>query len=96
MGCRIAVDNFGTGCDSFAQLMAMEADYVKIAGGLVKNVHDHEKSRIAVESIVGFCKKAGIGTMATFVHNEEVFELLKGLGVDYVQGSFISDAVPMV
>lgn len=95
-GCKIAIDNFGAGYDSFAQLMAMEADYVKIAGGLVKNVCENEKNRIAVESIVGFCRKAGIGTMATFVHNEEVFDLLKGMGVDYVQGSFISDAVPMV
>ncbi|NOQ30459.1 MAG: EAL domain-containing protein [Helicobacteraceae bacterium] len=44
----------------------------------------------SVETIVYYAKKMNIKTIAEFVENEAVFEILKELGVDYTQGYFFS------
>jgi len=88
-GCRIAVDDFGSGYANFDYLIRLDFDYLKIDSSLIKNICTDENSRIMVEAIVGFSRKLGLKTIAEYVHSEDVFEKVRSLGIDYSQGYYI-------
>jgi len=91
LGCQIAIDDFGTGYSNFEYLMKLNADYIKIDGSLIKNINTDESSQIVVELIVGFAKRMKIKTIAEFVHNEQVYQKIKSLGIDYSQGYYLGE-----
>lgn len=89
-GCKIAIDDFGTGYSNFSYLSKLNIDYIKIDGSLITEI-DKDKSQLAtVESILHFAKKMNIKTIAEFVENETIYDILNGLGVDYSQGYLFS------
>lgn len=92
-GCRVAIDDFGTGYSNFEHVMQMDVDFIKIDGSLIKNIHTCTNSHITAETILAFCKKLGIQTIGEYVHNEEVLEKVKTIGIDYAQGFHIGKPV---
>ncbi|MBN1467802.1 MAG: GGDEF domain-containing protein [Fusobacteriaceae bacterium] len=94
LGCKIAIDDFGSGYSNFERLSKLEIDYVKIDGSLIKNIDKDKNSQILVQMIVGFARELGIKTIAEFVHSEDVFNKVKELGVDYAQGYYIGEPKP--
>lgn len=95
MGCKVAIDDFGSGYSNFEHLMKLHVDYIKIDGSLIHNVDHDEYSRIIVETIVEFAQKLGILTVAEYVHNESVFETVKALQIDRSQGYFLARPAPL-
>ncbi|MCD4757580.1 MAG: EAL domain-containing protein [Arcobacteraceae bacterium] len=85
-GCKIGVDDFGAGYSNFNMLEALNIDYVKIDGSLIKEIDHLPKQALIVETIAQFCKKLGIKTVAEFVSSEEIYHTAKKLGIDYMQG----------
>ncbi len=88
MGIKIAIDDFGAGYSNFERLLEFEPDILKIDGSLIRNITSDPYSRNVVETIVSFAKKQNILTIAEFVENEEIFNLLNDIGVDYSQGYY--------
>ena len=88
MGVKIAIDDFGTGYSNFERLLDYRPDILKIDGSLVKNIETNPLSLHIVEMIIAFAKKQNIKTIAEFVETEAIFDILKGLGVDYSQGYY--------
>lgn len=89
-GCKIAIDDFGTGYSNYSYLAKLDVDFIKIDGSLVQDI-DKDLSKLAiVESILHFSKKMGIKTIAEFVENENIYNILRELGVDYSQGYLFS------
>ncbi len=86
LGCQIGVDDFGAGYSNFNMLEALNIDYVKIDGSLIKEIDHLPKQALIVETIAQFCKKLGIKTVAEFVCSEEIYNTAKKLGIDYMQG----------
>jgi PAS domain S-box-containing protein len=91
LGVMIAIDDFGAGYSNFERLLEFEPDILKIDGSLIKNVANDIYSRNIVETIVSFAKKQNIITIAEFVENEEIFNILNNLGVDYSQGYYFGE-----
>ncbi|WP_345978692.1 EAL domain-containing protein [Sulfurimonas sp. HSL3-2] len=89
-GCKIAIDDFGTGYSNFSYLSKLHIDYIKIDGSLVKDIDKDESQLATVESILHFAKKMNIKTIAEFVENETIYNVLNELGVDFSQGYFFS------
>jgi diguanylate cyclase (GGDEF)-like protein len=94
LGAKIAIDDFGTGYSNFEHLIRLNVDYIKIDGSLIKNVDTDRHSKILVENIVDFSNKLGILTIAEYVHSQSVLEVVKALGVHYVQGFYIGEPKP--
>ena len=96
LGVMIAIDDFGAGYSNFERLLEFEPDILKIDGSLIKNIANDIYSRNIVETIVSFAKKQNIITIAEFVENEEIFNILNNLGVDYSQGYYFGEPKKIV
>jgi diguanylate cyclase (GGDEF)-like protein/PAS domain S-box-containing protein len=93
IGCRFALDDFGSGFCSFGQLKNLDVDLIKIDGqfslGLIKDPIDRE----IIVSIANIAKALGARTVAEFVETQEITDSLRDCGIDYVQGYHISKPV---
>ena len=87
-GCKIAIDDFGSGYSNFNYLLEFQADFIKLDGSLIRHIVTDKNARILVETIVGFAKKLNIATIAEFVENEAIFAVVKEIGIDYSQGYY--------
>ncbi|MCY7294163.1 EAL domain-containing protein [Alteromonas sp. a30] len=90
LGCEFSIDDFGTGFSTFNYLKQLPANSVKIDGSFVKDMLDNPIDYAVVKSIVGVAKALNKTTVAEFVENVELLQALKEMGVDYLQGYFIS------
>jgi EAL domain-containing protein (putative c-di-GMP-specific phosphodiesterase class I) len=89
-GFRIAIDDFGTGYSNYCNLINLPVDIVKIDGSLIQKIHSDESARMLVEGIVHFCKKSNKKTVAEFVEDIHIFESLKSMNIDFLQGYYLS------
>ncbi|HRK96083.1 MAG TPA: EAL domain-containing protein, partial [Rhodospirillales bacterium] len=85
-GCRIALDDFGSGQSSFHYLRTLPADFLKIDGAFVRNIADDEQNEAVVAAINDIGHKLGIATIAEYVQDAATAERLRRIGVDYAQG----------
>ncbi len=88
-GYKFAIDDFGSGFSSFHYIKKFPIDYVKIDGDFIVNINKDEKDRAFVNSIVTLAKELKIQTIAEFVENEEIVQVLNALEVNYYQGFHI-------
>jgi len=93
MGVRIALDDFGAGYTSFNYLKQLEADAVKIDGIFVRDMLASETNTAIVRTIVDLAQNLGMICIAEWVEDPDALDLLRDMGVDYVQGYAISSAL---
>lgn len=87
-GCKVGVDDFGAGYSNFNMLANLDIDFVKIDGSLIDKINVDAHQQIIVETIVSFTKRFNFTTIAEYVSNKEIFEIIKSIGVDYAQGYY--------
>lgn len=90
LGCKVAIDDFGSGYSNFEHLLKMNVDYLKIDASLIKNIAKNENSYKITKTIIEFAKNLNLKTIAEYVENEEIFNIVKNLGADYSQGYYFS------
>jgi len=96
IGVLIAIDDFGSGYANYAHILEIKPDYLKIDGSLIRNILSDEDSKILVKSIISFARELHITTVAEYVENEEIFELLKTYGVDEFQGYYFGKPTDLI
>ncbi len=96
LGCRFALDDFGSGLSSFAYLKNLPVTYLKIDGMFVKDIVSDPIDRAMVKSINEIGHVLGMKTIAEFVENDEIKGMLREIGVDYAQGYGISKPQPII
>ncbi len=94
MGCAISLDDFGSGYSNFEHILQLDIDMLKIDGSLIKNIIEDDNSRLIVETIIDFAKRLDLDTCVEFVSNKEIYDLLKSMGVTYMQGFYLSKPKP--
>jgi diguanylate cyclase (GGDEF)-like protein/PAS domain S-box-containing protein len=92
-GCLFSLDDFGSGLSSFAYLKNLPVDYLKIDGLFVKDILEDKVDLAMVKAINEVGHVMNKKTIAEFVENEAIFNLLNELGVDYAQGYGIGKPV---
>jgi diguanylate cyclase (GGDEF)-like protein len=95
MGCRFALDDFGSGMSSYGYLRKLPVDYLKIDGSFVKNMVTDEGDQAVVRSINEIGHFFGKKTVAEYVHDEATRRLACELGIDYLQGWGIEKPKPI-
>ena len=86
LGCRIALDDFGIGFSSFHYLKHLPVDMVKLDGSFVRHVASSKFDRVFIRSMTDMARGLGITSVAEFVEEENVVDILKELNVDMGQG----------
>ena len=89
LGCRISLDDFGVGFSSFSYLKHLRADILKIDGSFIRDIHNNNADQLFVKALVDVARGMGMRTIAEFVENEQVYDRVRSLGVDYVQGYYL-------
>ena len=95
LGCRFALDDFGSGLSSFNQLRHLKVDYLKIDGSFIHNIDRDPINRAMVESINTIGKKLGKRTVAEFVENDRIKQILQVIDVDFAQGFGLHKPEPL-
>lgn len=95
IGCRFALDDFGSGFSSFAYLKKLPVDFLKIDGMFVEGVVDDPVSLAMVNSINEVGHVMGMETIAEFVENDHILDTLRTVGVNYAQGYGIGKPRPL-
>lgn len=90
-GFKIAIDDFGTGYSNYCTLINLPVDIVKIDGSLIRKIRTDDNARTLVEGIVHFCRKSNKKTVAEFVEDELVFDSLRSMHIDYLQGYYLAE-----
>ncbi|MGE5384994.1 MAG: EAL domain-containing protein [Betaproteobacteria bacterium] len=94
VGCRFALDDFGSGMSSFNYLRRLPADYLKIDGSFVRGIDGDAINRAMVRSINEVGHSVGLKTVAESVETEAELAVLREIGVDFVQGYHLGRPAP--
>lgn len=86
LGCGFAIDDFGSGYTTFRNLMAIEADTIKIDGTLIEGIASDPNKQTFVRMMVDLAQTFSVQTVAEMVDDRADAEILRRLGVDYLQG----------
>lgn len=89
-GCKIAIDDFGSGYSNFEHVLRLNVDLIKIDGSLIRNLNEDPTAIVVTRGVVQFARSLGIKTVAEFVHCEAVQKQVKALGIDFSQGAYFS------
>lgn len=95
LGCKFALDDFGSGLSSFSYLKSLPVDYLKIDGVFVKDIVNNQVDASMVEAINQVGKVMKIKTIAEFVEDRNIMNVLKALNIDYAQGYHIDKPTPL-
>lgn len=95
IGCKVALDDFGSGFGGFYYLKMLPIDILKIGGELIRSVTTSEEDRLIVKAISEMATGLGLEVVAEYVIDQETADACSGLGIHLCQGSFAGPTVPI-
>jgi len=94
-GSIFALDDFGSGISSLTNLKKLPVDVLKVSGEFIKNILNNEIDQVMLKSIIEISRAMNLYTIAEFIENQNVIDMVTRMGVDYGQGNYIGAPVPM-
>lgn len=88
-GFSFALDDFGSGYNSFHYLRELHFDFVKLDGAFVRNVLNSKIDHALVNNLSRLCQDLGIKMIAEFIESREIMESIQGMNVEYAQGFYL-------
>ena len=89
IGCEFALDDFGSGLGSFSSLKHLPVDYLKIDGTYTRNLSSDQVNQEMVAAMIKLARTMEFRVVAEQVEEQEDFDWLRGVGIDFVQGNFV-------
>ena len=94
-GCRIALDDFGSGLSSFGYLKRLAVDILKIDGAFIRDLANGEADLALVRSMSQMGQALGKVTIAEWVESEAVIAQLRDVGIGRMQGYAVHVPCPL-
>jgi len=91
MGVKVAIDDYGSGYSNLERIFQFEPDFIKIDGSIIKDVVNSKTKQAITKSAVFLAKELGVKTIAEFVADKDISNKVRELGVDFLQGYYISE-----
>ena len=88
IGCQVAIDDFGAGYTSFQNLRYLGVDMVKIDGSFVESMVGDPDNHVFVQKLSELAHHFGIETVAEWVGDQAIADILKEVGITYLQGFY--------
>ncbi|MBQ4284505.1 MAG: EAL domain-containing protein [Lachnospira sp.] len=89
LGCKFAIDDFGSGISSYNQLKLMNVDLVRTDESYITSDTLSSVDIAVIKSINDIAHLLEVKTIVSGVDNEQTFNTLKKLGIDYVQKTVV-------
>jgi EAL domain-containing protein (putative c-di-GMP-specific phosphodiesterase class I) len=86
IGCRFALDDFGSGIGSFSKLKHLAVDYLKIDGVYVHDLGTDSVNHAMVSAMVKLARTLNFQIVAEQVEDQASLEAVRRMGVDFAQG----------
>jgi len=93
-GCKIAIDDFGSGYSNFEHIAKLNIDYIKIDGSLISVLEQDPTSLAIVEMLGAFAQRMHIKTIAEYVSTDSLYALVNSLGLNESQGYIFGEPQP--
>ena len=93
-GCKVAIDDFGSGYSSMENILKLKPDFIKIDGSLIHDIDHSSQSLAIVKSVISMVQDLEIESVAEYVHSEAVYKVVRSLGIDYLQGYYLGRPFP--
>jgi diguanylate cyclase (GGDEF)-like protein/PAS domain S-box-containing protein len=93
-GCRVGLEQFGTGLNSFQLMQHFQPALVKIDRAFIQDLASNPDNQQKIREMSARASEQGAQTIAEFVQDAGSMTFLFSSGVDYVQGHFLADAGP--
>ena len=94
-GAQIAIDDFGSGYSTLSILLMLKPDYIKIDGSIISKIVDNEDNQTILDTVNYIAKKMKSKTIAEFVENEAIQNVIMSYGVSFSQGYFFAKPKPL-
>ncbi|MGP8034176.1 MAG: EAL domain-containing protein [Steroidobacteraceae bacterium] len=95
MGCKFALDDFGSGVGSFSNLKTLAIDYLKIDGSFIRNLARDTVNQAMVTAMIKLARTLNFKVIAEQVEDTAAVEAARRIGVDYLQGYAIARPQPL-
>ena len=95
MGCRFALDDFGSGMGSFSNLRLLAVDFLKIDGSFMRNLARDTVNQAMVTAMIKLARTLNFKVIAEQVEDEASVEAARAIGVDYLQGYALGRPAPL-
>lgn len=95
MGCRFSLDDFGSGLSSFGYLKNLPVDFIKVDGSFVRDIAHNAVDSAMVTAIHRVGHVLGLRTIAECVESAATMDRLREIGLDFVQGFYLSEPAPL-
>ncbi len=86
-GIQVCLCDFATSAHGFQYLADLEVDSVKLAADAIEHARDARQGKAYIKALMAFCREFGVATIAGGVDDEATLRLVRGCGVQYVQGA---------
>jgi EAL domain-containing protein (putative c-di-GMP-specific phosphodiesterase class I) len=90
MGCKFAIDDFGSGVGSFSSLKTLGLDYLKLDGSFMRNLAGDTVSQTMVTAMIKLARTLNFKIIAEQVEDSAALDAARKMGVDFVQGFVIA------
>lgn len=94
LGVKILLDDFGTGYSSLSYLHRFPIDVLKIDRSFISNIHDHEKHRAIIKTIIDLASNLNMSTVGEGIENSRDATLLTEMSCEYGQGYYFAKPQP--
>jgi EAL domain-containing protein (putative c-di-GMP-specific phosphodiesterase class I) len=93
-GCRVGLEQFGVGLDSFQLLSHFDPAFLKLDRSFMEDLPKNAANQQRVREIADKARGLGIKSIAEFVQDAGSMSILFSSGIDYVEGYFLAPAGP--
>ncbi|MFO1394526.1 MAG: EAL domain-containing protein [Steroidobacteraceae bacterium] len=95
LGCRFAIDDFGSNLGSFAKLKELRINYLKIDGAFIRNLASDGVNQAMVSAMIKLARSLDFKVVAEHVEDMSALESARRLGVDFLQGYQVGRPAPL-
>ena len=93
-GFKFSLDDFGAGSASFDYLNALDVDFVKFDGPVVRRACASKRGNDLLNTMAKMCTTSGIQTVAEMVEDKNISNQVFYCGIDYGQGWYFGKPDP--
>lgn len=94
IGIKLALDDFGSGYNSFSKLISIPLKYIKIDKYIISNLENNENAKSIVKCILDFSKEMNLDVIAEGIESKESLDILNNYMCRYIQGFYLSKPLP--